>query len=155
MKEYLTEGMVTVEEFSEVKGIAVEKIIEMIREGFYEGRIVEGQWYVNAFEPNSLSNTPNSLSNKPNKKDSVRFWIRIPIAIILSFCLGFIFSFFKTIGISSFEGGSGIAFVYYFMIVTPLVFIVIILTSNKHCHIVYSILTAVALIYFCIFNLMK
>jgi hypothetical protein len=148
VKNYLTEGMVTVEELSQVKEITVDKIIVMIRDGFYEGRIVEGRWYVNAFEL-------NSLNNEPNKKNSVKFWLRIPIALVLSFCIGFIFSFFKTIDISSFEGGSGIAFVYYFMIVTPLAFVVIILTSNKYCHVMYSILTAIALIYFSIFNLMK
>jgi len=148
VKKDLTEGMVSIEEFSTIKGVTVDKIIEMIRDGFYEGRKVEGQWYVNAFEL-------DSLNNKPNNKNSVRFWLRIPIALILSFCIGFIFSFFKTIDISSFEGGSGIAFVYYFMIVTPLAFVVIILTSNKYCHVIYSILTAVAIIYFSIFNLMK
>jgi hypothetical protein len=45
VKKDLTEGMVTIEEFSKSKDIAVDKIIEMVRDGFYEGRIVEGQWY--------------------------------------------------------------------------------------------------------------
>lgn len=148
MKKDLTEGMVTVEEFSQSKDVAVDKIIEMIRNGFYEGRIVEDQWYVNVLEL-------TGLKSEPNKKNSVRLLFRFPIALILSFCMAFIFSFFKTIDISSFEGGSGIAFFYYFIIVAPLVFIVIILTSNKYFQILYSTLTAAALIYFCIMNLIQ
>ena len=40
-KEYIT-----IEEFSEYKGITRDKIVEMIKDGFYQGRIVDGKWYV-------------------------------------------------------------------------------------------------------------
>lgn len=55
-KEYIP-----VEEFSEYKGITSEKAIAMIRDGFYQGQIIDDKWYVaysevsNAGEPSSES----------------------------------------------------------------------------------------------------
>lgn len=40
-KEYIP-----VEEFSEFKGIATDKAIAMIRDGFYQGKIMDDKWYV-------------------------------------------------------------------------------------------------------------
>lgn len=40
-KEY-----VPVEEFAEFKGITAEKVIQMIRDGFYQGKIIDDHWYV-------------------------------------------------------------------------------------------------------------
>jgi len=36
--------------FAEIKGIEEDKIIYMIRDGFYDGRLYEGQWYVSKAE---------------------------------------------------------------------------------------------------------
>lgn len=44
------DGMISVEKFSQQKGITNEKAISMIRDGFYSGRIVGEQWYVNTNE---------------------------------------------------------------------------------------------------------
>lgn len=37
---------VPVEEFARLKGLAEGKAINMIRDGFYEGQVVDGKWYV-------------------------------------------------------------------------------------------------------------
>lgn len=44
------EGMISVEEFAEKRRMDVEKVIKMIRDGFYNGRLVGEQWYVMAEE---------------------------------------------------------------------------------------------------------
>lgn len=36
--------------FAEIKGIDEDKIIHMIRDGFYDGRLYDGQWYVSKAE---------------------------------------------------------------------------------------------------------
>ena len=38
--------MIQIKEFSDRKGIAEEKVVLMIRDGFYAGRKVDGQWFV-------------------------------------------------------------------------------------------------------------
>jgi hypothetical protein len=40
-KEYIP-----VEEFAEFKGITSEKAIAMIRDGFYQGQIIDDKWYL-------------------------------------------------------------------------------------------------------------
>ena len=44
------EGMVSVEQFAKVKGNSPSKIIDMIRDGFYVGRKVGEEWYVDPSE---------------------------------------------------------------------------------------------------------
>jgi len=85
VKEDLIEGMITIEEFSNNEGVAAKEIIKMIRDGFYEGRVVEDQWYIRIAER-------RRIENKPSKKASVSFLFRIPIALVLSICIGFLFS---------------------------------------------------------------
>ena len=41
---------VSLSEFSRSKGITEGKVIQMIRDGFYQGRLVDGQWWVNSSE---------------------------------------------------------------------------------------------------------
>lgn len=141
VKEDLIEGMITIEEFSNNEGVAVKEIIKMIRDGFYEGRVVEDQWYIRIAER-------RRIENKPSKKASVSFLFRIPIALVLSICIGFLFSFFKSHDISLFEGARGIAAFYYFIIMTPIAFVVIVFTSSWRFYLVYSLLVAFSLMYF-------
>lgn len=44
------EGYISLSEFSARKGIAKDKIVEMIRDGFYVGRKIEGDWFVSSLE---------------------------------------------------------------------------------------------------------
>jgi hypothetical protein len=44
------EGLIPVEEFAKAKGITVERAIEMIKDGFYSGRIVDGLWFAKSDE---------------------------------------------------------------------------------------------------------
>jgi hypothetical protein len=40
------EGMIGAEKFAKSKGYSLDETIGMIRSGFYDGRLVDGQWYV-------------------------------------------------------------------------------------------------------------
>lgn len=46
----IPEGMIPVAKFSQLRGIKEEKVIEMIKDGFYMGRIVDNNWYINSSE---------------------------------------------------------------------------------------------------------
>jgi len=51
-KEYIP-----VEEFAHFKGLTPEKTIKMIRDGFYQGRIIDEKWYVSYSEINGTNKT--------------------------------------------------------------------------------------------------
>ena len=55
------EGMISVEEFAKKNGITTIDAINMIRNGFYTGRLINGQWF--AQEGESVQ-TPNSSGSK-------------------------------------------------------------------------------------------
>lgn len=40
------EGMIAAEEFAKSKGYSLDETIGMIRSGYYDGRLVDGQWCV-------------------------------------------------------------------------------------------------------------
>ena len=46
MTTNIPEGMMPVAEFGKLKGIAAEKVVDMIRDGFYVGRIVGDDWFI-------------------------------------------------------------------------------------------------------------
>lgn len=52
-----------VDVFAKHKGITPEKAIEMIREGYYQGRIIDDQWYAATaeIESNSYNNTSGGM----------------------------------------------------------------------------------------------
>jgi len=56
------DGMITAEKFSELKGIPLSKTIDMIRSGFYRGKKVDDNWFVDSSEP-----TKPSSKQKKNK----------------------------------------------------------------------------------------
>ena len=57
-KEYIP-----VEEFSEYKGITSEKAIAMIRDGFYQGQIIDDKWYVAYSEVSNVNEPSSSVSS--------------------------------------------------------------------------------------------
>ncbi|MDO6804149.1 hypothetical protein Q4595_17005, partial [Wenyingzhuangia sp. 1_MG-2023] len=52
------EGMIPVEEFAKLKGITASKAIDMVRDGFYVGRKVGDDWYVDISEPSNTASKP-------------------------------------------------------------------------------------------------
>jgi len=74
------EGMIPAEEFAKQKGIAVEKVIKMIKDGFYSGRVIDDQWYANANESNSGSSIKTINNSGSSKSDT-------PLLIVLFFVL--------------------------------------------------------------------
>ena len=56
----IPEGMISVEDFAKKKGLAPEKVIKMVKDGFYAGRIIDEQWFV---DPVELTDTKTSSKN--------------------------------------------------------------------------------------------
>jgi len=54
---------IPVEEFAEFKGITSEKAIAMIRDGFYQGQIIDDKWYVAYSEVEKVKKTTQSSSD--------------------------------------------------------------------------------------------
>lgn len=66
---------VPVEEFAEYKGINPEKTIQMIRDGFYQGQIIDNHWYV------AFSEIDNKESERDFAFDNLGIWRKIYIII--------------------------------------------------------------------------
>ena len=75
--------------FSKAKSIPEKKIIKMIQDGFYQGRTIEGLWYVSSSEIDGESATNETDSKKPPKKDRVALvvsslYMIIPLFVLFS-----------------------------------------------------------------------
>lgn len=44
------DGMIPVEKFANMKGLTIEKVIAMVKDGFYVGRVVNDHWYIDPAE---------------------------------------------------------------------------------------------------------
>ncbi|MEJ2681177.1 MAG: hypothetical protein P8104_06535 [Gammaproteobacteria bacterium] len=53
------EGMIPIEEFAKLKGITESKAMDMVRDGFYAGRKVGENWYVDASESTNSASKPS------------------------------------------------------------------------------------------------
>ena len=60
-------GMLPVAEFAKIKGIEVEKVIDMIREGFYSGRKVGDEWFVESPASSVDEKAGDDINTKSNK----------------------------------------------------------------------------------------
>lgn len=70
-----------VEEFAEYKGFTSEKVIAMIKDGFYQGQIIDDKWYVSYSE---ISNDKLKLQNSCNLEwKTIWKWIAILYSISL------------------------------------------------------------------------
>ncbi|MEA3640403.1 MAG: hypothetical protein VBE63_10705 [Lamprobacter sp.] len=45
-----TQNMLPIEDFAKAKQIETAKCIQMVRDGFYDGRLINGAWYVSKLE---------------------------------------------------------------------------------------------------------
>ena len=109
MQESL-EGMISVKDFAKQKGLSELKAIEMIREGFYVGRKIGDDWFVQTDELNNKSSSKPSISSQSTSSVSsivvtdiqmpfwsmVVFMVKAAIAFIPAFiiliCLGVVAS---------------------------------------------------------------
>jgi hypothetical protein len=60
----LPEGMITAESFAQSKGMLESKVIEMIKSGFYIGKVIEGTWYI--YEVEKSKNHPHHAQDDLN-----------------------------------------------------------------------------------------
>ena len=67
-----TTNYLPLSEFSKIKSTSEDKLVEMIRKGFYSGRIINDQWYVHVSEFNNKVRNKGAIaaghSRDPNKK---------------------------------------------------------------------------------------
>ena len=61
-------GMITIESFSKSSGILESKVIDMIKGGFYTGKIVDGTWFINETEQSGVKSKQSSNSH-PHQSD--------------------------------------------------------------------------------------
>lgn len=62
-------GMISISEFSSIKGIPEEKIIDMIKDGFYIGRTVNDEWFVNSSDELPTSESSDSKTQHRFQSD--------------------------------------------------------------------------------------
>ncbi len=117
-KEYIP-----VEEFAKFKGLTPEKTIEMIREGFYQGQIIDEKWYVSYSEINQ--------ENKTNDIEDIGFqWWKIWAWLGLT--LGNLYA------LVALKEEIGLAFV---LIIINTILMVMILKFNKYAFLIATILS--------------
>lgn len=108
------EGMISVEEFAKLKGITSSKAIDMVRDGFYMGRKVGEEWFVDTSESTDSARNPSKTKGKviststssPNEVvvtdiqmsflSMVAFMVKWVIASIPAFIILFIIFFVVT-----------------------------------------------------------
>ena len=87
-------GMISVDEFSELKSMTRSKIISMIRDGSYVGRKVENEWYIDSAEINrgSASNSDSAVRMQSNgtSNEVVVMDIRMPFISMVIFMIKFV-----------------------------------------------------------------
>nr|BAJ06919.1 hypothetical protein [uncultured bacterium] len=117
-KEYIP-----VEEFAELKGITPEKAIQMIRDGFYQGRIIDEKWYVSYSEisDNKITGNGGELGFK--------WW---QIWAWLGLTIGNLYTF----GVLSEQVGLAV-----FLIILNSILMIMILKFNKYAFLIATILS--------------
>ena len=87
-------GMISVDEFSELKSMTRSTIISMICDGTYVGRKVENEWYIDSAEINrgSASNSDSAVRMQSNgtSNEVVVIDIRMPFISMVIFMIKFV-----------------------------------------------------------------
>lgn len=88
-------GMITVEDFAKRNGLTPVKVIKMIKDGFYIGRVIGGQWYVESTDPHRTRTTSKNIkgayqseyvtARMVSKFISFLGWVVFTIGIIVVF----------------------------------------------------------------------
>jgi len=76
------EGMITVDDFAKRKGLDPKKVINMIKDGFYIGRVVGDQWFV---DPAELSDTNSATKNQRATTYQSDYGVARKVSIFISF----------------------------------------------------------------------
>jgi len=87
-------GMISVDEFSELKSMTRSTIISMICDGTYVGRKVENEWYIDSAEINrgSASNSDSAVRMQSNgtSNEVVVIDIRMPFISMVILMIKFV-----------------------------------------------------------------
>ena len=137
MTKIITDEMIPISEFAKMKNIDATKVIDMIRDGFYEGRKVGEDWFV------VKSELQNDVSDNNDDGSSLNLMTRIPIALLVSPGIGLLIGYILSLGTSSFEGGRAYVHLYLAIIFTVIFFFTLLAVRNKRAH---SIIAAISVI---------
>ena len=87
-------GMISVDEFSELKSMTRSTIISMICDGTYVGRKVENEWYIDSAEISrgsaSKSNSTVEMQSNGTSNEVVVIDIRMPFISMVIFMIKFV-----------------------------------------------------------------
>jgi hypothetical protein len=87
-------GMISVDEFSELKSMTRSTIISMICDGTYVGRKVENEWYIDSAEVSrgsaSNSNSTVQMQSNGTSNEVVVIDIRMPFISMVIFMIKFV-----------------------------------------------------------------
>lgn len=129
--------MIPLSEFAKIKNVDAEKAVEMIRDGFYEGRKVGDDWFIASSE----------LQNKPSEeKDnnlSLNLSTRILIALLSSPGIGLLIGFLLSLGTPQFEGARAYAFLYYAIFFTGVFFFVLLAIKRKRTQVILAAVSVI------------
>jgi len=83
-----SDGFIPVKEFAENKVLHVDKVVSMIKDGFYIGRLIDGEWYVASHEVSSLAGSKEDVTYKSlGIWRKIYLWLNWISLIILAFIL--------------------------------------------------------------------
>ncbi len=74
-----------IEDFAQAKGIALTRCIQMVRDGFYDGQLIQGAWYVNALELDTKAADHNQQHARPRPKAMTAISRGLPDIVL--FCI--------------------------------------------------------------------
>ena len=131
------DGMMPLSEFVKIKNIDTDKAVEMIRDGFYEGRKVGNDWFI------ASSELQNDSSEEKDNGSSLRMSARIPLAILASPGIGLLIGFVLSLGVPTFEGARSYALLYYAIFFTAIFLVVLIAIKSKRAHIMFGIVSVI------------
>jgi hypothetical protein len=107
------EEYIPVEEFAKFKGITPEKAIQMIRDGFYQGRVIDEKWYVSYSEigNNKINGRNNRTKELEVNNQAVTNIHKVRWAFLFG-CFAFFHAFF-----TDFNFGWSLGYVASFFLV--------------------------------------
>lgn len=66
----IPKGMIPVEDFAKKKGLTPDKVVAMIKDGFYKGRLIDEQWYIEGSESFGANSASENKTNEPIRAQS-------------------------------------------------------------------------------------
>lgn len=116
------EGMVPLEEFAERKKLKPEVVVKMVKDGFFVGRLVDGEWYVEASELSSRAGSTAPSVQGPANRVPTHYGTAKGVSTFLAFVGWLLFAagiIAALIGFNSFNGPYGMVDITTILMTLP------------------------------------